>query len=157
MAGLVLLLTSLHAASVLGQSSRYPPLSEYTMTPDAEVSLAKSAVPASVSAHAMVKILTVSGFRVAAEGDNGFVCIVLRGWGAPTRHWTDRMSDRSFLRRMTALRSTIYIYALTEKHRKLISGLESFTKFRTELKASNLEHQPVTSDLGLVASSYDLL
>jgi hypothetical protein len=31
-----------------------------------------------------VKILTASGFKVAAQGDNGFVCIVMRGWGAPT-------------------------------------------------------------------------
>jgi hypothetical protein len=84
MAGLVLLLASLHAASVLAQGSRYPPLSEYTMTPEAEVALAKSAAPESVSAHATVKILTASGFKVAAEGDNGFVCIVMRGWGAPT-------------------------------------------------------------------------
>ena len=25
-----------------------------------------------------------AGFKVAAEGQNGFVCLVLRGWGAPT-------------------------------------------------------------------------
>jgi hypothetical protein len=40
--------------------------------------------------------------------------------------------------------------------RKLLSGLESFIKFRTELKASSPVPQPVASDLGLVASSYDL-
>jgi hypothetical protein len=148
MAGLVLLLTSLHAASVLGQSSRYPPLSEYTMTPDAEVSLAKSAAPASVSAHAMVKILTVSGFRVAAEGDNGFVCIVLRGWGAPTRHWTDRMSDRSFLRRMTALRSTIYIYALTEKQENSFQGWNPSQSFERNSKPAILSINPSRPILG---------
>jgi hypothetical protein len=37
-----------------------------------------------VSAHATVKIFTASGYKVATEGDNGFVCIVMRGWAAPT-------------------------------------------------------------------------
>jgi hypothetical protein len=64
--------------------ARYPPFSEYTMTPEAEVALARSAAPEKVSAHATVKILTASGYKVVAEGDNGFVCIVMRGWAAPT-------------------------------------------------------------------------
>src|SRR5438132_4074587 len=84
MAALVLLLISLQVASVRGQSTKYPPLSEYTMTPEAEIALARSAAPENVSAHATVKILTASGYKVAAQGDNGFVCIVMRGWGAPT-------------------------------------------------------------------------
>jgi hypothetical protein len=54
------------------------------MTPDAEIALARSAAPEKVSARATVKILTASGYKVAAQGDNGFVCIVMRGWGAPT-------------------------------------------------------------------------
>jgi hypothetical protein len=54
------------------------------MTREAEVSLARSAAPDNISAHATVKTLTVSGYRVAIQGDNGFVCMVLRGWSAPT-------------------------------------------------------------------------
>jgi hypothetical protein len=84
MAAPVLLLISLQVASVRGQSAKYPPISEYMMTPEAEIALARSAAPENVSAHATVKILTSSGFKVAAQGDNGFVCIVMRGWGAPT-------------------------------------------------------------------------
>jgi hypothetical protein len=84
MAGLVLLFISLQAVSVRGQSSKYPPLSEYLMTPEAEAALARSAAPEAISGHATVKILTASGYKVAAEGDNGFVCLVMRGWGAPT-------------------------------------------------------------------------
>jgi hypothetical protein len=34
MTGLVLLFVSTQAASVRGQSAKYPPLSEYMMTPD---------------------------------------------------------------------------------------------------------------------------
>jgi hypothetical protein len=79
MAGLVLLFISLQAVSVRGQSSKYPPLSEYLMTPEAEAALARSAAPEAISGHATVKILTASGYKVAAEGDNGFVCLVMRG------------------------------------------------------------------------------
>jgi hypothetical protein len=66
------------------QGPRYPPLSEYMMAPDAEVALARSAAPDAVSARATVQVLTESGYRVAAPGDNGFVCVVMRGWSAPT-------------------------------------------------------------------------
>ncbi len=82
---LVLLFAIFEAAPLLAQSSKYPPLSEYMMAPEAEIALARSAAPDNVSARATVKILTSTGYKVAAQGDNGFVCIVMRGWaGAPT-------------------------------------------------------------------------
>jgi hypothetical protein len=62
----------------------YPPLSEYLMPRDAEIALAKSAAPVAVTSHATIKVLTKSGYAVAENGDNGFVCLVLRGWSAPT-------------------------------------------------------------------------
>jgi len=83
-AGLALLFVSMQAASAHGQSSKYPPLNEYMMTPEAEAALARSAAPEAISGHAMVKLLTPSGYKVATQGDNGFVCLVMRGWGAPT-------------------------------------------------------------------------
>lgn len=60
----------------------YPPLNEYMMTPETEAALARSAAPEAISGHATVKILTASGYKVATKGDNGFVCLVMRGWGA---------------------------------------------------------------------------
>jgi hypothetical protein len=54
------------------------------MTAEAEVALAKSAAPENVSGHATIKVLSTSGYKVVSSGDNGFVCIVMRGWGAPT-------------------------------------------------------------------------
>ena len=69
-------------AAVWAQSRAYPPLTEYMM--EAEVALAKSAAPDNISERATVKILTASGYKVAVQGDSGFVCMVLRGWnGAP--------------------------------------------------------------------------
>jgi hypothetical protein len=78
----VSLLASLDAAAALAQDSKYPPLSEYMMAQETEIALARSAAPEKVSAGATVKILTASGYKVAAQGNNGFVCMVLRGWAA---------------------------------------------------------------------------
>jgi hypothetical protein len=81
---LVFLLATLDAAALLAQSPKYPPLSEYMMARDAEIALATSAAPDNISGHATIKVLTASGFQAVHEGDNGFVCMVMRGWSAPT-------------------------------------------------------------------------
>jgi hypothetical protein len=70
--------------SARAQGPTYPPISEYMMPQDAEVNLAKSAAPLNISDRATIKLLTTVGYQVAHNGDNGFVCIVMRGWGAPT-------------------------------------------------------------------------
>ena len=80
-----LLLITWVSTGMKAQETKYPPLSEYMMARDAEIALAKSAAPDYVSDHATIKIFTASGFQTAHEGDNGFVCMVMRGFtGAPT-------------------------------------------------------------------------
>ena len=87
---LVLLLTGAAAAQTpkrnrtLKMEKKYPAMTEFMMPRDAEIALARSAGPEPASARATIKILTTSEFKVAIEGDNGFACLVLRGWGAPT-------------------------------------------------------------------------
>jgi len=81
---LISLLAGLSDARVGAQASKYPPLSEYLMPRDAEVALARSAAPAGISGRATIKVLTTTGYQVAHEGENGFVCMVLRAWAAPT-------------------------------------------------------------------------
>jgi hypothetical protein len=82
---MILLLATLDVVPMLAQSPRYPPLSEYMMARDAEIALAKSAAPDYVSDHATIKVFTASGFQTVHQGDNGFVCMVMRGFtGAPT-------------------------------------------------------------------------
>jgi hypothetical protein len=81
---LVSLLASIDAVTVWAQGAKYPPLSEYMMAQEAEVALARSAAPEKVSARATVKVLTPSGYKVAAQGDNEIVCMVMRGWAAAT-------------------------------------------------------------------------
>ena len=60
-------------------------LDEYLM-PDrnAEIVLSRSAAPESISAEASVLVLGRNGYEKAVEGKNGFVCLVERGWMAPS-------------------------------------------------------------------------
>jgi hypothetical protein len=81
----IALLFVLISLALFGQEMKYPPLSAYMMARDTEISLAKSAAPASISGRATIKVLTENGFEVAHQGDDGFVCFVMRGFtGAPT-------------------------------------------------------------------------
>ena len=83
---LALLVICLAAGAAPGeaQSPRYSALQDYMMPREAEVELARSAAPANVSGRATIKVLTASGYQVVGEGDNGFICVVMRGWSAPT-------------------------------------------------------------------------
>ena len=59
-------------------------LDQYLM-PDrnAEIALARSAAPDSISRDAKVLVLGPHGYETAVEGKNGFVCAVERAWMAP--------------------------------------------------------------------------
>ena len=75
-----------HQAMAQDAATHYPkmaPISQYIM-PDqaAEIALARSAAPASISRDAEVRVLRAAGFETAVQGKNGFVCIVGRGWAA---------------------------------------------------------------------------
>src|SRR5581483_9222212 len=58
------------------------PVSQYLMSPAAEIEMARSAAPASISGNAEVLILGKNGYTVAAKGTNGWVCLVERMWSA---------------------------------------------------------------------------
>jgi hypothetical protein len=59
------------------------PLEEYLIADrDAEIALARSAAPASISGDAEVLVLTRHGYETAVKGTNGFVCFVGRSWDA---------------------------------------------------------------------------
>lgn len=58
------------------------PIVQYLMPRDAEIAMARSAAPKSVSDDAEVLIFTESGFRTTVKGTNGFVCLVARSWSA---------------------------------------------------------------------------
>jgi hypothetical protein len=70
------------------EKASYPamaPLDQYLIADEkAEIALARSAAPASVSGEAEVMVLGRDGYKTAVKGTNGFACLVERSWGAPT-------------------------------------------------------------------------
>ena len=81
----VIALMTWHAAAQNAQGT-YPsmaPLEQYLIADrDAEIALARSAAPESISRDAEVMVLGHHGFETAIKGKNGFVCLVQRSWSA---------------------------------------------------------------------------
>ncbi len=73
-------------AQAQSATSRYPamaPVDQYLMADrNAEIALARSAAPASISRDAEVLVLGRHGYETAVQGKNGFVCVVQRSWTA---------------------------------------------------------------------------
>lgn len=76
------------AWQVRGQETKtaYPsmaPLGQYLIADrDAEIAMARSAAPESISKDAEVMVLGKEGYESVAKGTNGFVCMVERSWTA---------------------------------------------------------------------------
>src|SRR5579863_541963 len=71
-----------------GQNPKAPPypamapIAQYMMDPGAEIALARSAAPNSISADAEVLVLGHEGLQVGVKGTNGWACLVQRSWNA---------------------------------------------------------------------------
>src|SRR6202047_188774 len=85
---LLVALGTAYQAMAQDATTPYPkmaPIDQYLMTDQgAEIALARSAAPESISRDAEVLVLGRHGFETAAKGKNGFVCIVERSWMAGT-------------------------------------------------------------------------
>ena len=83
---LVVLQNTPRGARAQAAQLSYPsmaPIDEYLMADrNAEIALARSAAPDSISRDARVMVLGRQGYETAVDGKNGFVCIVERGWTA---------------------------------------------------------------------------
>ena len=76
-------------AEAQNDKSPYPsmaPVDQYMTERNAEIVLARTAAPPSISADATVMVLGRHGYETAVEGKNGFVCIVERAWMSPFSH-----------------------------------------------------------------------
>ncbi|MGC2635964.1 MAG: hypothetical protein WA294_02225 [Acidobacteriaceae bacterium] len=72
-----------HAQSTQTAYPTMAPLDQYLIAdPNAEIALARTAAPASISRDAKVLVLGRNGYEVAVQGTNDFVCLVERGWAA---------------------------------------------------------------------------
>jgi hypothetical protein len=86
--GLALIFGLLPARPAEAQDAQtaYPnmaPVEQYMMERNAEIALARSAAPESISQEAEVLVMGRHGYESAGKGTNGFVCIVQRSWTAP--------------------------------------------------------------------------
>ncbi len=82
---LVVMLGAAEQAQAQDAKAPYPsmaPLDQYLMERNAEIALARSAAPESISRDAEVMVLGRHGYETAAKGKNGFVCMVQRSWTA---------------------------------------------------------------------------
>jgi len=83
----VLFASSASAYAQAARADTYPttmaPLAKYLMpNAAAEIALARTAAPPSVSADAKILVLSPTGYVAAANGGNGWVCFVGRSWMA---------------------------------------------------------------------------
>jgi hypothetical protein len=85
--GLALLLGAIGTTCAEVAKLAYPvmaPIEQYLgASASAEIALARTAAPASVSADASVMVLGKQGYEMAEKGKNGFVCLVWRSWAGP--------------------------------------------------------------------------
>ena len=92
------------------------PIEQYLMDRTAEIALARSAAPESISRDAEVLVLGRHGFETAVKGKNGWVCMVGRGWGmfdAP-EFWNPKIRAASCVN-PPAARSTIPLVSMQTK------------------------------------------
>jgi hypothetical protein len=115
------------------------PLSQYLMSPQAEIALARSAAPASISQHATVVVLGPHGYAVAEKGQNGFVCIVERGWTQPfdaADFWSTKVSSPICYNAAAARSVLPYTYDRT----KMVLAGASKSQIQTHVVAAIARH-----------------
>ena len=98
------------------------PLQEYLMPKDAEIALARSAAPPSISDSATVMVLGRQGYTTAVRGTNGFLCYVERSWAKDTDapdFWNAKMRAPNCFN-AAAARSVTQIYQM--KTRLVLAG-----------------------------------
>jgi hypothetical protein len=95
---LMLILDAASQARAQDRQMSYPsmaPIDQYFMTDrNAEIALARSAAPESISRDAKILVLGRHGYETAVEGKNGFVCAVERAWMGPfdgTQFWNPKV------------------------------------------------------------------
>jgi hypothetical protein len=83
--GLLVMVCLSATARGQGTTNPYPkmaPLEQYLMERNAEIALARSAAPDSISRDAQVLAFGRHGYEEVVSGKNGFVCVVMRSWTA---------------------------------------------------------------------------
>jgi hypothetical protein len=140
---LILILGGARPARAQDSKVSYPsmaPIDQYLMDRNAEIALARSAAPPSVSRDATVVILGPHGYETAVEGKNGFVCVVERSWMNPFENpefWNPKMRA-PICHNPPAVRSVLPITYLRTK--MVLAGL-SKAQIVDRLKTANTKNE----------------
>src|SRR5262249_34421987 len=119
-------------------NTRYPkmaPIEQYLMDRTAEIMLARTAAPESISRDAEILVLGRHGFEVAFKGRNGFVCLVERSWMAQfdsPEFWNPKIRGAECLNRQAA-RS---ILPIAELRTRMVMAGHSKAEIVSALKAA---------------------
>src|SRR5260370_2122174 len=123
------------AAAQSDQYSKMAPVDQYLMERNAEILLARSAAPDSISSDATVMILGRQGYETAVRGKNGFVCMVERSWmeafDSP-EFWNPKVRGAECLNRQAA-RS---ILPIADLRTKMVLAGHSKAEIVSALKAA---------------------
>ncbi len=123
------------AAAQSDKYSKMAPVDQYLMERNAEILLARSAAPDSISSDATILVLGRQGYETAVRGKNGFVCMVERSWMAQfdsPEFWNPKVRGAECLNRQAA-RSIVPIADL--RTRMVMAG-HSKAEIVTALKAA---------------------
>ena len=158
LASLLLVLSSVSGASrqtwAQDGKTQYPsmaPLDRYlTADRNAEIALARSAAPTSISRDATVLIFEKSGYHAAVEGKNGFTCLVERSWMSPfdsPEFWNPKM--RGPICYNPAAARTILPYTIN-RTKLALTGL-SKTQMRENITAAIAKNELPTPEAGAMS------
>jgi hypothetical protein len=138
-----LFVTALSSGSLQARAQEtaasYPkmaPIGQYLIADrNAEIAMARSSAPPSISADAEVMVLGTHGYETAIKGKNGFVCLVERSWMSPfdfPEFWNPKMRGpicfnpaavRSILP-LTFKRTELVLAGLSKA--QIIEGIKAF-------------------------------
>jgi hypothetical protein len=122
---LILILATPRQMQAQDDKTPYPsmaPLDQYLMDRNAEIALARSAAPPSISQDATIMVLGRHGYETVVEGKNGFLCFVERSWAQGTdqrEFWNPKMRAPNCFNAQAA-RSFAPIYLM--KTRLVLAG-----------------------------------
>lgn len=123
-----------------GPKTPYPsmaPIEQYLMDRNAEIALARSAPPESISRDAEVAVLGRHGYETAVKGKNGFVCVVERSWMSPfgdPQFWNPKLRgpicfnppDARSILPLTCKRTVLVLAGLSKA--QIIDSIKAFDK-----------------------------
>src|SRR5207247_86033 len=147
----------LKAAAQSDKYSKMAPVDQYLMERDAEILLARSAAPDSISSDATILVLGRQGYETAIRGKNVFVCMVERSWMAAfdsPEFWNPKVRGAECLNRQAArsilpigdLRTRMADYSKAAFDNKQLPDLESGNIVFMMSKSAYLYDEGITTD-----------